>query len=223
VTGLTNPWERLKRPRALADARRIGLLGGTFDPPHFAHLALARAALETLNLSELHWLPAGKPWQKQGRQISAPEHRMAMVKAAIADERRYVLDAREVLREGPTYTIDTVEELQARAALSGRRARWFLIIGADQLARFHTWHRWSELLQRVTLAVAQRPGAVASAHPQVRSIDWEPIHMPQLHISSTEIRRRVAAGETIAEMVPPDVARYIDEHQLYREDAEAAH
>jgi nicotinate-nucleotide adenylyltransferase len=207
----------------LADTRRIGLLGGTFDPPHLAHLALARTALESLNLHELHWLPAGRPWQKQGRAIAPAADRVAMLQAAIADEPRYVLDASEVLREGSTYTIDTVEELQARALLAGRRARWYLIIGADQFAGFHTWHRWGDLLQRVTLAVAGRPGAGSAVHPQVQAAATVHLQMTPLHISSTEIRRRVAEGQTIAEMVPPAVARYIAEHQLYKKDAPPAH
>jgi nicotinate-nucleotide adenylyltransferase len=155
--------------------------------------------------------------------ITPAADRVAMIHQSITDERRYKVDEREVLRAGPTYTIDTVEELLARAAWSGLRARWFLILGADQLSRFHTWHRWSELLQKVSIAVAGRPGAVPSLHPLVQAISVIQLPMVPLHISSTEIRRRVAAGETIAEMVTPAVARYIEEHQLYRKDATPAH
>ena len=134
-------------------ARRVGLFGGSFDPVHNAHLALARAALAELQLDEVRWVPAGQPWQK-ARALTAAVHREAMLRLALAGEPRFVLDRTEIRRPGPSYTLDTVRELAA--AQPG--TEWFLIIGHDQYAGLHTWNGWQELLARVTLAVANRPG-----------------------------------------------------------------
>ena len=197
--------------------RRIGLFGGTFDPPHAAHLALARRALEDLALDELRWLPAGDPWQKTGAgaAVSAAVHREAMLRVAIAGEPRFVLDRRELERAGPSYTLDTVREIAREAP----GAALFLVIGQDQLARLPTWHGWRELLGRVTLAVAGRPGAAAASDPEVAAAAMQAVALPPMDISATDIRSRVRRGEPIASLVPPAVAGYIDRHRLYREPA----
>ncbi len=190
--------------------RRIGLFGGTFDPPHNAHVALARLALAELALDELRWIPAGQPWQKS-RQITAAGHREAMVRLAMEGEPRFVLERCELSRQGPSFTLDTVRELQA--AQPG--AQWFLIIGQDQYAGLHTWRDWRELLSRVTLAVANRPGVAAAPHPDVEAAAHHVVPLPMLDIASTDIRARVAAGQGIGELVPVSVARYIETHHLY--------
>ncbi|MBL8330859.1 MAG: nicotinate (nicotinamide) nucleotide adenylyltransferase [Rubrivivax sp.] len=200
-----------------ARPRRIGLFGGSFDPPHRAHLALARAAFASLGLDELRWLPAGQPWQKP-RALSAAAHREAMVRATIEGEPGFVLERCELERQGPSYTIDTVEQL----ALREPTAQWLLIIGQDQLARLHTWHRWQALLQRVQLAVAARAGAPATGEAAVLQSPWQTVPLPPMEISSTDIRQRVLRGEPIADLVPPAVARYIARHHLYRKDAAPA-
>src|SRR5512141_1824995 len=120
--------------------KRIGLLGGSFDPPHNAHVALARSAMEHLMLDELRWVPAGVQWQKQ-RELAPVADRQAMVTLAIAGEPRFVLENCELWRSGPSYTIDTVLELQA-----AEPADWFLVIGQDQYANLITWHRWQQLV-----------------------------------------------------------------------------
>jgi nicotinate-nucleotide adenylyltransferase len=191
--------------------RRIGLFGGSFDPVHAAHLALARAALAQLALDELRWVPVGQAWQK-ARALTDAAHREAMLRLAIVDEPRFVLERCELMREGPSYTIDTVRELQA--AVPG--ASWFLVIGQDQYAGLHTWHRVDELLRLVTLAVAVRSGAAAAADARVRAAPMRRIELPPMPVSATDIRARVAAGEAIADLVPPAVADYIDRHRLYR-------
>jgi nicotinate-nucleotide adenylyltransferase len=191
--------------------RRIGLFGGSFDPVHVAHLALARRALADLALDELRWVPAGHAWQKT-RAMTPAAHREAMLRLAIADEPRWVLEGCELRRPGPSYTVDTVRELQA--AEPG--ATWFLVIGQDQYAGLHTWHHFDELLRLVTLAVALRPGAAAEADARVRAAPMQPIALPPMAVSATDIRARIAAGEGIAGLVPPAVADYIDRHRLYR-------
>jgi nicotinate-nucleotide adenylyltransferase len=195
--------------------KRIGLFGGSFDPPHNAHLALARVALDHLLLDELRWVPAGDTWQKK-RELAPPADRAAMVEVAIAGEPRFVLEGCELRRAGPSYTIDTLLELQV--AQAGEPAEWFLVIGQDQYANLHTWHRWRELLPRTVLAVARRGDAVLHADPALAA---EPHRMvalplPRIDVSATEIRRRAADGRDYTEMVPAAVARYIDQNHLYR-------
>lgn len=193
-----------------AASRRVGLLGGTFDPVHSAHVALARAALAGLPLDEVRWVPAGRPWQKGS--ISPAPHREAMVRLAIAGESRFTLDRLEIEREGASYTLDTVRVLQQREP----GTEWFLIIGQDQYAGLHTWNNWQELLSRVSLAVANRPGVAASVHPDVLACPHRVVPLPMLDISASDIRARVAAGQDISALVPPAVARYIESHRLYR-------
>lgn len=195
-----------------SSTRRIGLFGGSFDPVHAAHVALARAALEALTLDELRWIPAGQAWQKT-RTLTAPAQREAMIRLAIAGEPRFVLDRCDIERGGPSYTVDTVAALRAREP----GARLFLIIGADQYAGLHSWHRWRDLLASVTLAVANRPGPVPAPAPEVREQARQTVPLPMLDISSTVIRAKVARGEPIDALVPPAVARYIGQHSLYRE------
>jgi nicotinate-nucleotide adenylyltransferase len=193
--------------------RRIGLLGGTFDPVHNAHVALACIALDTLALDELRWIPAGEPWQKT-RRITPAVQRVAMLELAIAGEPRFAIERCEIERKGPSYTIDTVLELQRREPA----AQWFLIVGQDQLANLHTWQGWQELLSLVTLAVAARPGAALPADAQVQAHAYQVLPLPSMEIGATSIRERVARGEAIDDLVPPAVAGYIAQHALYRHD-----
>jgi nicotinate-nucleotide adenylyltransferase len=192
--------------------KRIGLFGGSFDPVHIAHLALAREALERLPLDEVRWIPAGQPWQKK-RQLMSPQHREAMVKLAIAGEPRFTLETCELRRRGPSFTLDTVRELQG--AQPGQQ--WFLIIGQDQYTGLHTWRDWRELVSLVTLVVAKRPGAAAWPHPDLLRAEQRAVPLPMMDISSTDIRARIAQHESIDDLVPAGVARYIEQHRLYQE------
>ena len=203
----------------MARAPRIALLGGTFDPPHLAHLALAHAALTALPADEVRWIPAGEPWQKMrpgARAITPAVHRVAMVEAAITGaggDRRFTLDRIEVERSGPSYTLDTVKALAEHEP--GRE--WILVMGADQYAGLHTWHGWRDLLARVTLPVATRPGAETSAPaPEVQAHPHRVVPLPMLDVSAAEIRRRAGAGIDITDLVPAEVAGYIARHGLYR-------
>ena len=191
---------------------RIGLFGGSFDPVHNAHLALARFALDALRLDELLWVPARQPWQK-ARVLAPAADREAMLRLAIGAEPRFTLSRIELEREGPGYTLDTVRALQAERPA----ARWYLLIGQDQYAGFHTWHGWRELLGRVTLAVADRPGAPLGVDADVLRAAHEAVALPMMAVSATEIRRRVAQGIDVSELVPAAVAGYIARHSLYRD------
>lgn len=201
-----------------AELRRIGLYGGSFDPVHTAHRALADTALQQLALDELRWIPAGQPWQKP-RRLAPAEHRAAMVSLAIGDNPAFVLERCELERSGPSYTLDTVMLLQQRES---HPAQWFLVIGQDQLRNFCTWHGWAELLQRVTLAVAGRAGTPVQAPDALLNTGHRivALDMPAMALSSTELRNRLAAGESAVSLAPrmvaPAVARYIDRHGLYR-------
>ena len=191
--------------------KRIGLFGGSFDPVHAAHVKLAEVALSQLGLDLVRWIPAGRPWQKS-RDLAPAAHRAAMVELAIAHEPKFMLDRRELQRDGASYTFDTVRELQDLEP----GAQWFLIIGQDQYAGLHTWRGWEELLARVTLAVANRPGAPLRASPEVQRVAHQTVALPMMDISSTDIRARVRAGQGIDALVPAAVARYIEQHHLYR-------
>ncbi|WIT10372.1 nicotinate-nucleotide adenylyltransferase [Paucibacter sediminis] len=196
-------------------ARRIGLFGGSFDPVHLAHLALARSALRQLGLDGLRWVPAGRPWQKAQRQLSAAEHRAAMVALLLEGEPRFELDRSELDRDGPSYTIDTV-----RAWLASEPGITpVLILGQDQYARLPTWHQWRELLGLVELAVAARAGQEIRAAAEVELVAhrMQRLDMPAMDISSTLVREQVLRGGDIKPMVGERVAGYIAQHHLYSE------
>ncbi|HRH17286.1 MAG TPA: nicotinate-nucleotide adenylyltransferase [Aquabacterium sp.] len=210
-------------PAAPTGVRRIGLMGGSFDPVHQAHVALATEALRHLGLTEVRWIPVGQPWQK-ARQLAAPQHRLAMVALAIAHEPRFVLDPIEVNRPGPSYTLDTVQALQAQhrqTQAADPTAEWFLIIGQDQYANLPTWHGWQTLLQCVTLAVSCRGGLAPQAPSELAQVPHRMVELPlpPLAVSSTDIRARLSRGQgaqTLAPaLVPVTVAGYIANHQLY--------
>lgn len=200
-----------------SEVRRIGLFGGSFNPVHNAHLALACVALEHLALDELRWVPTGHAWHKPG-QLAAAQHRIAMLRLALADEPRCVIDPIELKRSGPSYTLDTVRALQA--ARPGHS--WFLLIGQDQYSKFDTWVGWQALLPRVTLAVAGRAGSEPEAPPAVAAAlaalqrRARRLPLPAMTVASTDIRQRAARGEPIGDLVPPEVAGYIESHALYR-------
>ena len=191
--------------------RRSGLFGGSFDPVHSAHDALARLALTQLGLDEVRWIPAGQPWQKT-RRLTAASDREAMVRLAIAGEPRFVVDRIELRRRGISYTLDTVRELAAAEP----DTEWVLILGQDQYAALHTWRDWRQLVAMVTLAIANRPDAEPAVNAQIARAPHHLVTLPMMDVSSTEVRRRVAAGLSVAGLVPEAVASYIERRGLYR-------
>jgi len=212
--------------------------GGTFDPVHDGHVAIARAARDALQ-ANVALLPARDPPHKALTGADATQ-RTEMLELAIADEPGLVVDRRELRRAGPSYSVDTLAELRAELGADAPIA-W--LVGADSLRQLHTWHRWRELFERAHLLVVQRPGAdidmaaLGTASPIVAELveqrrrppetlaatthgGFAVLPLPGLRPeSSTELRRRIAAGEPWEHWVPPSVAAYIVRHGLYREPA----
>jgi nicotinate-nucleotide adenylyltransferase len=199
--------------------KTIGLLGGSFDPVHEAHLALAELALRDLGLDALRLVPTGEPWYKAARLAPAAD-RLAMLELALGEPRwrdaRVSVERCEIERPGPSYSVDTVEALRAREP----GQRWVFVIGQDQHERLHTWHRWQDLAQLVTFAVAARPVSEAAAprvlDPRVAALPVLTLRLPPMPVSSSAVRARAAAGLPLAGWVPPAVAGYIESHRLYR-------
>ncbi|MFD0667496.1 nicotinate (nicotinamide) nucleotide adenylyltransferase [Ramlibacter sp. MAHUQ-53] len=191
------------------------MFGGAFDPPHLAHVALARAAIEQLGLDELRVFPTGMAWHKSRALTSGP-HRLEMARLAFAEVPRAVVDPREVRRDGPTYTIDTLRELQREFP----QAQLVLVIGADQAEALDSWREAGAIARIATISIAERarpqePSGSFDAS-RVPGGHWQPIELPSMPFSATDIRARVAAGQGIDHLVPAPVARYIDQHLLYR-------
>jgi nicotinate-nucleotide adenylyltransferase len=191
------------------------MFGGAFDPPHVAHVALARAAVEQLALDELRIFPTGQAWHKP-RAMSAPEHRLAMARLAFGELPRTVIDERELRRPGPTYTIDTLRELNAEDPA----AQIFLVMGEDQAVALTRWREWQAILELATIGMAARPSPLSTAGaaqptlpPQARV---RLLQLPDMPQSATEVRERTAAGAGIADLVPQPVASYIERHHLYQ-------
>ena len=208
---------------AAPKAKRIGVFGGAFDPPHNAHVTLASAAREQFALDALNIIPTGQAWHKT-RALSAPRHRLAMARLAFEHLPRIVVDDRELQRTGPSFTIDTLQALQAE----NPQAQLYLVIGADQFAAFGQWCRWQEILQIAIICIAGRAigtgvkaefdaksDKLAANNPRFLTLD-----LPMMPVSATRIRKLIAAGGAvaaeIAEQLPKPVARYISLHQLYR-------
>ena len=188
---------------------RLGILGGTFDPVHVAHLAAASAARDQLELTRVLVVVAGDPWQKQGRVCAPSEARFEMVAASIEGVDGFEASRLEIDRSGPTYTIDTVEELQS----DDPSRELFLIVGSDVAASVGTWHRADDLRAAVTLAIVDREDVAPSTPPA----GWHSVrvHMPRLDVSSTDLRRRLAAGESVDFLVPLPAARVLRARGLY--------
>ena len=196
-------------------ALRIGMFGGAFDPPHIAHIALARAAVQQLDLDKLHIIPTGFAWHK-ARVLTDRKHRIAMCELAFAQVPGVVVDPRETLRNGPTYTADTLTELKSQYP----GAEIFLVLGEDQARALGQWHRADEVRGNAIICVAARPDSAESARQTgTESIEipgMRLIHMPPTAVSATEIRHIAAQQHSLTPLVFDSVARYIDQHHLYQ-------
>jgi nicotinate-nucleotide adenylyltransferase len=198
--------------------QRIGVFGGAFDPPHNAHVALAKAAVEQFGLDALHIIPTGQAWHK-ARGLTTPAHRLAMTQLAFENLPRIVVDDRELQRPGPTFTIDTLQALQAENSGS----QLYLFIGADQFFSFRQWHKWQQILEVAIICIADR---AQSTLAQTQFDAYAPhnhrfftLRLPLMSVSATQVRQLMALGaaaaEEVAKLVPEPVARYISRHQLY--------
>ena len=206
---------------------RVGLFGGAFDPPHWAHRALAETAIRQLELDVLHILPTGMALHKR-RAFTGAAHRLTMCELAFGDLPGVKVDDREIRREGPSYTADTVAELSAQYP----GAELFLMLGADQFLVFKTWSRWPEIINHARLAVANRaihigadadPAQQTAADISAVDVPHVKLDMPLKNISATAVRTHVHGQSRrfpdLDVLVPAGVARYISEHHLYQTPA----
>jgi nicotinate-nucleotide adenylyltransferase len=194
---------------------RVGILGGSFDPPHFGHLLVAENAREQCGLEQVLWLPAGTPPHKLDQTVTAAEHRYAMTQLACAESPSFVVARLELDRPGPSYTIETIRRLRE---LGSRRTRLYFIIGMDSALEFHTWREPQAILEEAQVVVAPRPGYSRDEESDHLPDGMHLLEMRSWPLSSTEIRERVAAGGSIRFLVPDDVRSYIAKYGLYQAD-----
>jgi nicotinate-nucleotide adenylyltransferase len=207
--------------------RRVGILGGTFDPIHYGHLVVAQQVCEALRLDRVLFIPAALPPHKLDEEIAPAADRAAMVELAIAANPAFAMSAIELQRAGPSYTVDTLAELVEEAARQRVARELYFILSSEALAGLGRWHEPERLLQLARLAVVQRPGAPlpdtaqlgdmlpggAASVDRVECVDTVP-----LANSSSDVRARAISGRSIRYLVPPAVEAYIRDHRLYRSE-----
>jgi nicotinate-nucleotide adenylyltransferase len=203
--------------------RHIGLLGGTFDPIHYGHLVIAEEVRYVLHLDEMVFIPTGQPPHKPGRIVTAAQYRVAMLELAIASNPHFAISLIDVERSGPSYTVDTLRQLRKEW---GTNTALYFVIGWDSLQELHTWHDSAGLLEQLTYLVAvRRPGYVEEpGYNELLEVQLPGIQQrllvipaPQLDISATDLRQRVAEGRPIRYQTPEAVEQYIAQHGLYRD------
>lgn len=204
----------------MGKGKKIGLMGGTFDPIHFAHLALADCAYESLSLDEVWFLPAGTPYLDKHSSVTEGAMRAEMVRIAIQDRENYHVNTLEMERQGNTYTVDTLRILKREQP----EAEFYFLIGSDQLYALERWHEPEAVLKLCRIAAVSRdcPEMERSFSEQAEYLSRKyqtKIHLldfPELDISSTEIREHIRKGKDVSKWVPEPVLRYIREKELYR-------
>ena len=197
-------------------AKRLGVMGGTFDPIHYGHLVTAEAALSEFHLDEVVFVPTGQPWMKADRDVAAPEDRYLMTVIATSSNPRFWVSRIEIERDGPTYTVETLQELRRQ---SGDGVDLFFITGADAILEIFQWKDPEEALKLAHFIAATRPGydvarferEAPTRHPNISVMG-----VPALAISSSDIRARVREGRPIRYLVPEGVQTYIEKSGLYR-------
>jgi nicotinate-nucleotide adenylyltransferase len=202
-------------------ALRVGIMGGTFDPPHYAHLEIADRALEEYALDRVLFLPNGQPPHKPGYAVSPAEHRYLMTELACADHPRFFVSQIEIDRPGPSYSVDTVRQVKAEL---GPGAEVFFLVGMDSALEMLSWHQPDELIAEATVVAAPRPGceeaALVEALGTERASKIRVLSMPRFGHSSSEIRERVREGRSVRYLLPPAVEAYIRKQGLYGEGRE---
>jgi len=189
--------------------KKIGILGGTFDPIHLAHLKLATIAIKEYGLNEIIFIPAGNPWMKNNSIITNATHRINMVKIVIEEEPLFKCSSIEILRTGNTYTIDTLIELGVKQSTN----EYYLIMGSDSYKQLHRWKNYQEILNTVEIILFQRKG---DDFPQVIDSNIKIIEKEIDNISSTNIRRKIQNNKSLNGLVPINVEEYILKNNLYR-------
>lgn len=198
----------------------IGLYGGSFDPVHNGHLRIAHAFADELGLQSVVFLPAGDPYHKPGSGTPAA-HRLAMVERAIAGDPRFAASDCDIVRQGATYTIDTIQIFRQHFP----KAQFWWLLGMDSLMQLHTWKNWQTLVRQVHIAAAERPGQTLAAAPKAL-YGWlgsaladgslKILSTPPLDISSSRIRQLIAEDSDVSALLPESVADYVRKHRLYR-------
>ncbi len=205
--------------------QRIGVIGGTFDPTHYGHVAAAEEARVRVNLEKVLFAVAALPPHKLDEEVTPVEHRLAMVQLGIFSNPDFELSRVDVDRSGPSYTVDTISILQEQW---GQGTEMFFILGLDSLVEVPTWHQPERLIQLCHLVAVARPGFEVDMRQLEDSVPGissrvEIIGMPEVDISSSDLQRRVREGLPIRYQVPEEVERYIREHRLYQQSAESRH
>jgi nicotinate-nucleotide adenylyltransferase len=194
----------------------VGILGGTFDPIHNGHLAVAEEVRVQLHLTEVVFIPAGKPWHRSRSPLASAEHRVRMILLAIADNDYFKLSTIEVEREGPTYTVDTFEELRGQLGVENKL---FFIVGWDSLAELPHWKEPDRLVKMCQLVTVPRPGypqpELKALEERIPDLSVTFLDKPVIDISATQIRERVTRGLSVHHLVPEAVEEYIKENKLY--------
>lgn len=189
---------------------RLGVMGGTFDPIHHGHLVAASEVAAALNLDEVIFVPTGEPWQKPN--VTNPEDRYLMTVIATASNPRFNVSRVDIDRDGPTYTVDTLRDIQA----DNPDAELFFISGADAITQILAWKDFDELWKAAKFVAVTRPGHAMQLPESAPEGAIEVLEVPALSISSTDVRERAANGEPVWYLVPDGVVQYINKHNLYR-------
>jgi nicotinate-nucleotide adenylyltransferase len=204
--------------RDLSDIRRIGIMGGTFDPVHIGHLFMAETAREVLNLDKVLFIPTGYPPHKETSEVTG-QQRIHMLQLAVGNNPSFQVSEMEVMRSGTTYTVDTLTELKT----ANPRDKFYFIIGADTLLELETWRNFEKVAGMCSFAVYHRLGfnreELEKEARKLSDAYQAEIHFiegPHLEVSSSSIRKRLAENKTIRYLVPDDVVKYIAEHKLYK-------
>jgi len=200
-------------PMTSKPARRLGIMGGTFDPIHHGHLVAASEVAHLFQLDEVVFVPTGRPWQKSERKVASAEDRYLMTVIATASNPRFSVSRIDIDRPGPTYTIDTLRDMRR---IHGPETELFFITGADALAKILTWRNAADMFNLAHFIGCTRPGHHLS-DPGLPKGRVSLVEVPALAISSTECRERVRAGEPIWYLVPDGIVQYINKRGLYRD------
>jgi len=190
----------------------IGLFGGSFNPPHVAHLIVAEVARDQFGFDQIWWIPNATPPHKPDEELAGVDHRVEMTRRAVVDNPGFRLCNIEVERSGVSYTVETVRTLQEQYPDTD----FGLLIGSDSLDHFAEWHRPDEIAERVPLVVYKRPGVIDTVPEPRFASQVRFVAAPVMEVSGTEIRSRCRAGRSIRYLVPEPVRTYIEEHGLYR-------